>query len=137
MEEFVAPRPKPSHVRHPMKSFVMFLLLCGAAYAVYHYRHHFVQGPEKKLSAEDRVAIRDDIVAKFGNEDAFIGIKGHLNWRPKEQRYRMDIEVQLGYEEQANGLCERIARYIYESTEKEATVIAFDNANREVGRAVY
>lgn len=135
--ETVVKRPKPSYVRHPAKSLLMLLILCGGAYAMYHYRHHFLKGPERKISAEERVAIRDDIVEKFGTEEAFIGIKGHLNWRPKESRYRLDIEVQTGFEEAAGPLCARIAQFIYEKTEKEATVYAFDNANREVGRHVY
>ena len=117
----------------------MFLILCGAGLAVWENRHDLTYEPANVvLEAQVRERIHDEILQTLDTEDCFLGLRGNVNWRPREGRYRLDIELSEGSscESRARGLCSKVAQIIRQRTGREATVIAFDPAGREMGRAV-
>ncbi|MDA1194153.1 MAG: hypothetical protein O2894_03135 [Planctomycetota bacterium] len=126
-------------VRHPLVSLGMFLVICGAGIAVWEHRHDLTYEPTNVvLQAQVRDDIQREIMEALAEEDCFLGIRGAISWRPNEKRYRLDIEIADGAGCEAGGrtLCERVAQIIARRTSREATVVAFDSAGREVGRAV-
>ncbi len=126
-------------VRHPLVSLAMFLVVCGMAYAVWENRAALKSTPAGQLlDRTTRDEIQDRVFTAFEDDDCFSGLRGNMNWRPNEQRYRLDIVVVDGAEceGRARSLCRQIAEMIREDTDIAATVIAFDASGREVGRCV-
>jgi len=126
-------------VRHPLVSFAMFLVVCTMAYAVWENRAGLKSQPAGQLlDRSTRDDVQDHVFTAFEDDDCFAGLRSNMNWRPNEQRYRMDIVVEDGAdcEGKARTLCEQVAEMIREDTGISATVIAFDAAGREVGRCV-
>lgn len=126
-------------VRHPLVSLAMFLILCGAGLALWEHRHELTYEPTNVvLEAEVRERIHQEIHDTLEHEDCFLGLRGNVNWRPNEGRYRLDIDLAdgAGCEARARDICEQVAQIVREGTGREATVIAFDAAGREIGRAV-
>ena len=126
-------------VRHPMVSLAMFLVLAGAGLAIWEHRHDLTYEPANVvLQAEVREAIQDEIMEKLQNDACFAGMRSNVSWRPNERRYRVDIEIEegAGCESNARSICTTVAQIIRTRTGREATVIAFDPAGREIGRAV-
>ena len=126
-------------VRHPLVSFGMFLVLCGVGLVIWEHRHDLTYEPANVvLQAEIREAIQDEIMDTLRDEDCFLGLRSNASWRPNERRYRLDIELAegSGCEANARALCTHVAQIVRKRTGREATVVAFDPAGRELGRAV-
>ncbi len=126
-------------VRHPVVSFAMFLIVVGMAFVVWENRHVLKGEASGQLMDQNtRQDIQDKIFEAFENDTCFSGLRSNISWRPNEQRYRLDIEVEDGAhcEQNSRGLCEQIAQMIQSQTGVVATVVALDAAGREVGRFV-
>jgi hypothetical protein len=126
-------------VRQPLVSLGMFLVLCGTGFVVWEHRHELTyEAGSVTMHANVRRAIEDEIMGTLEKDECFIGMRSNISWRPNEKRYRLDIEMLDGgtCEARARSVCMQIARIIKSRTDKEATVIAFDTAGREMGRAV-
>ena len=125
--------------RSPWVSFALFLIVCSMGWATWEYRHELRwESEQAPLDAELRERVENIVIEEFEYEVCFLDIRGRLNWRPRESRYRLDILLEESSECEANAraICTRIATRIQEETEKPATVVAFDPAGREVGRCV-
>lgn len=126
-------------VRHPMVSLGMFLILAGTGFVVWENRHELTyETSHVVMHANVRRAIQDEVMGTLENDACFLGMRSNLSWRPNEKRYRLDIELMEGgtCEARARSICLIVAQIIKTRTEKEATVIAFDPAGREMGRVV-
>jgi hypothetical protein len=126
-------------VRHPLVSFAMFLVVVAAGVVVWQHRDEFKGQPQEVvLERAVREALENDILDSLQDDGCFDGMRGHVNWRPNEGRYRLDLEIADGAscERRARALCEHVARMIQERTDRPATVIAYDRAGRELGRCV-
>jgi hypothetical protein len=126
-------------VRHPVVSFAMFLIVVGMALVVWENRHVLKgEASGQLMDQTTRQEIQDKIFETFESDTCFTGLRSNINWRPNEQRYRLDIEVEDGAscEQNSRGLCEQIAHLIKSQTGVVATVVAHDAAGREVGRFV-
>ena len=125
--------------RDPMVSFALFLVVCSMGWLTWTYRHELKSEGEIEITdMELRDRVEESILQEFSHDVCFFDIRGHLNWRPNERRYRLDLVIETSEEceRQARSLCERIARLIYAETDVVATVLAFDASGREVGRYV-
>lgn len=125
--------------RHPLVSFAFFLVVCSMAWITWEFRdelRHQRDAPVLDHILRDRV--EEAILDEFDHDTCFFDLRGHLNWRPNERRYRLDIllEESLECEKRAKEICERIAHRIHAESEIVATVVAFDSAGREVARCV-
>jgi hypothetical protein len=125
-----------SRVRHPLKSLVLFLALCGAGVWVWENRGSLRSDASTLLPEEKKEEILERIRAAVETENCYVAMRGTLNWRPNEQRYRLDITVMENCESQAKRLCNEIAQLIRSEAEVAATVIAYDDTGREVAREV-
>lgn len=128
-----------ARVRHPAISFALFLLLCGMGWAAYENRDVFQGSPAQELlgrEAKDR--LRESIQHTMEGEPCFLEVRGHLNWRPNEHRYLLDLVLADGElcELKADAICEQVARQIQDEASVVATVVAYDLAGRELGRKV-
>ena len=126
-------------VRHPMVSFAMFMIVVCMGYVVWENRGMLKGEKAGELMDRDtRDQLQEKIYDSFENHECFSGLRSNVSWRPNEQRYRLDIEVEDGdlCESGAKALCEQVAILIKQETEVVATVVAFDAAGREVGRCV-
>ena len=125
--------------RHPMVSFALFLVLCSMGWATWTYRDELKsEGEVEVADTVIRDRVEEAILDEFSHDACFFDLRGRLNWRPNERRYRLDfvIETTEACERQARSLCKRIAQLINAETDVVATVIAFDASGREVGRYV-
>jgi len=123
-----------SRVRHPAKSFLLFVLVLGGGWFAYENRHHFTGTPEEQLTLEQRESIREDIVKRWQDHAEFITVRA-MSWRPREQRYRLDIIVEDTIDD-PRPLCREIAEWVERDHEVPSTVVAVDSAGRELGRVV-
>ena len=123
-------------VRKPLHSFILFLMVCGLAYLAWENRDFFENEPKQLLTRNQVEELRERVVYAFQEDACFLEVRGNLNWRPREQRYRMEIVVGNDCEMQARKLCEDIAHFVQQTYNVPATVFAFDDAGREVARAV-
>ncbi len=126
-------------VRHPLVSLAMFLVVCSMAYVVFENRHMLKREKVGQLLDQmTRDDVQDKVFETFENDGCFRGLRSNLSWRPNENRYRLDIEVEDGEdcENKAKALCEMIAHLIQDEAGVVATVAAYDAAGREVGRCV-
>ena len=65
-------------VRHPMVSFAMFLILCGAGLAVWENRHDLTYEPTNVvLESAVRDAIQDEIHDALAKEPCFLRLRGN------------------------------------------------------------
>jgi len=126
-----------NRVRHPAKSFAMLVGVCALAWFAYENRDFF-KGEKKDLLSQDRrEELREAIISRFDSEAEFLGVQGDIAWRPREQRYRLNVVMDQNTElRTARRVCEDIAQMIMDATDTPATVFAYDDANRELGRAV-
>ena len=125
--------------RNPWVSFALFLIVCTMGWATWEYRHELrFESEQQPLDEELRERVETIILEEFEYEACFLDLRGHLNWRPNEGRYRIDITLDETSECDANAraICTRMAKRIQQETQKPATVVAFDPAGREVGRCV-
>jgi hypothetical protein len=123
-------------VRHPLKSLFLLLVLgAGAAY-VWNHRDWFQNDPSQLLPEARKAEILERIRRTVLDDRCYVAMRGSLNWRPNEQRYRLDITVMENCELEARRLCEEIATIISELAQVPATVIAYDDTGREIARQV-
>lgn len=123
-----------SKVRHPFKSFLMFVALCGGLWAAYEHRHLLEAEPQVMLTTEQRDAMRDQIVERYQSNEDFITVRA-ITWRPSEDRYRVDVEVDDRIAD-AKAFCRLVAAFVQETHDSAATVVAVDDAGRELARIV-
>jgi hypothetical protein len=120
--------------RHPLKSFVMFILLVAGAYYGYENRHLFKGEVEEVLSGDQRDELRADVVARWQDHPDFVTVRA-MSWRPNERRYRLEVSVQDAIES-PKPLCQEIAEFVRAQYEVDATVLAIDSSGRELCRVV-
>ena len=123
-----------SRIRHPAKSFALFILVIVGGYLAWENRHLLEMEKQEFLSDEQRMDIREEVIVAFQKNPHFLGFRA-ISWRPSENRYFIDIEVSDELID-AKGLCFEIAEFIEGKAEVESTVIAVDSTGREVGRAI-
>ena len=126
-------------VRHPMVSFAMFLIVVGMGFVAWENRHILKgEASGRLMDQPTRQGLQETILEAFESDACFAGFRNNINWRPNEQRYRLDIDIEDGAscESNARNLCEQIANMIKSETGVVATVVAFDAAGRELGRFV-
>jgi hypothetical protein len=126
-------------VRPPAVSFALFLVICGMGWVAYEHRDFFRSDPPKELlTREKKDILREEIYRSLETDDCFLELRGALSWRPNEGRYLLDILVVDGElcELRAKQLCEEIAFLIQDEAGVIATVVAYDQAGRELGRKV-
>ncbi|MDJ0973089.1 MAG: hypothetical protein QNJ98_01340 [Planctomycetota bacterium] len=123
-----------SRIRHPAKSFALFVLVVVGGYLAWENRHMLAMEKKEFLTDEQRMDIREQVIVKFQKNPHFLGFRA-LSWRPNEGRYFIDIEVSDELDD-AKPLCFEIAEFIEATAEVESTVIARDSTGREVGRAI-
>ena len=102
--------PMAKRTRHPLKSFFMFIVVCGIAYFAYQNRHLFTGNVQEHLSQDEREEIRDKVVLEFQKYPEFYTVRS-MSWRPRESRYRIDIEVDDATEN-ARDICFEIAHFV-------------------------
>jgi hypothetical protein len=124
--------------RHPLHSFLLFVLVCVGAWVAWQNRDFFKGSKEELLSRTQREELQEKILESLEREMCFHGLRGLLNWRPNEQRYLLDVELEDGEacEKKAREICEHIVTMIDEEAHVPATVIAYDRAGRELARRV-
>ena len=123
---------------HPLKTFVLFVLLGGGAWAAWHYLHDeglLRPTTETFMPQEERDRIRDSILAHFGDDSAFQEL-GPFFYRPKENGYRVEFVASYGAGSRARSLCEDIADLVESETGREAQVFAFDPAGNQMARYI-
>ncbi len=125
-----------TRVRPPAVSFLLFVLLCAGAWFAYSHRDWLKGSQTQLLPDEQRQALLERIREEVDADPAYVALRGSLNWRPNEQRYRLDVTVAENREAEARRLCQRIAEIIREQARVAATVIAYDDSGREVAREV-
>lgn len=114
----------------------MFVLLCAGAYAVYTHRDMLRGSSTELLPEAKKDQILDRIRQTVDSEACYVALRGTLNWRPNEQRYRLDFTVRENCDVEARRLCREVAEIIREEAQVVATVIAYDDSGREVAREV-
>lgn len=125
--------------RSPWVSLALFLIVCSMGWVTWEYRHELRWEEEERApDTELRDRVENIVLEEFNDEACFLDIRGRLSWRPREGRYRLDLLLEQTSECEGNapGICRRIAKRIEQETECKATVVAFDPADRELGRCV-
>jgi hypothetical protein len=125
--------------RHPLVSLALFLIVGSMGWVTWEFRDELkYQRDAPILDSVLRERVEEAILDEFDHDACFFDLRGHLNWRPNERRYRLDIlmEESSQCEKRADEICQRIAQRIHAESEIVATVVAFDSAGREVGRCV-
>ena len=130
-----------SRVNPPWKSFLLFLVVGGIAWAGYEFlyvRKVLTGGTTyaDNLSSDQREKIRDRIVALYGDDRCFVNVLGNISWRVREDFYRVEITVADGCEERARAMCREIADMIDEEWKVRCSVWAFDSGSRQVANHV-
>lgn len=128
-----------SRVNHPFKSFVLFVLVVGLGWAGYEYlyKRGLLTGEAAELLTQDhKEELRAAILTTYDRDPCFRDMRGNMNWRPNEQRYRVEIIVVDGCEDRAKGLCQEIAKFVKDKSGSRASVWAFDSGQREVAHFV-
>jgi hypothetical protein len=126
-------------IRHPAVSLALFLVICGMGWVAYENRDFFKGEPTKELlTREVKDNLREEIYRSLETDECFLEIRGNLSWRPNDHRYLMDIVISDGElcELRAKRICEHIAVLVGEETGVVATIIAYDQAGRELARRV-
>lgn len=123
-------------VRHPLKSLFLLLVLGAGALYVWNHREWLQSDASHLLPETKKAEILERIRRTVLEDRCYVAMRGSLNWRPNEQRYRLDITVMENCEPEARRLCEEIASIITELAQVPATVIAYDDTGREIARQV-
>ena len=128
----MAPRP-----RHPLKSLLMFAVLCGVGYAVWAHRDKLKAGEDNYVPPAEQIeTLRQTIEDKYGNDECFLGMRSGILWRKHEGRFRLDIEVDRECDRAAKSLTMEIAQMILRTSGRPVTVMAYDHTGREVARSI-
>lgn len=129
-----------SQVNPPWKSFLLFLVVGGLGWAGYEflYVRHLFAGSESHglLTQDQRDGIRERIVAMYSEDGCFVNVRGNINWRVRDDYYRVEIIVGDRCEQRARSLCEEIAELIEQDYHVRSSVWAFDTSGRQIGNAV-
>jgi hypothetical protein len=132
--------PLSTHVNPPWKSFVLFLVLVGLGWAAYEflYVQRVLGGGSvgDTLTTDQRDALRERIETQFEQDRCFQGVRGHINWRPRDDFYRIEIIVNQGCEDRARYLCREIADLVERTHQVPCSVWAFDDAGRQLAQHV-
>ena len=125
-----------ARVNHPLKSFLLFLVVCGVGYAGYHYIH--VKGVlrmENKtyVPGERLDEMRGLILETFGTEECLLEL-GPVHYRPKDDRYRVDLIIEDGYDDRARVLCQEVAEFVEEKMGRAPEVFAMTTGQNVVTR---
>ena len=125
--------------RSPLASFALFLVVCGMGWVAWENRDRLKgekEAPVLEIDLRDKIEIA--ILDEYEHDTCFFDLRGHLNWRPNERRFRLDIllEETEKCEKRAREICTRIAQRISNETDRPCTVVAFDPSGRELGRCV-
>ena len=126
-------------IRNPMVSLAMFLVLCCTGWVAWEKRDDIRwQGEVTTIDPRITEGLIDSILETFERDECFVDLRSTLAWRPREQRYRLEIDVESGQtcEDASKTLCKRIADLISRQSGYKASVMAYDAGNREVGRYV-
>ncbi len=111
-----------SRVRHPLKSLILFVVVAGAGYFAWEHRERLRMEGKEFITPEQRQEIRELVVTRFQANEDFLGFRA-LSWRPRENRYRIEIDVSDGCED-PSGLCRSIADFISDEAGVESTIVA-------------
>ena len=78
--------------RNPFVSFCLFLILCSMGWVAWEYREELRsnRAPER-LDSVLREQVEEVILREFELDSCFVDVRGGLNWRPNERRFRLDI----------------------------------------------
>lgn len=129
-----------SRVNPPWKSFLLFLVVCGLGWAGYEflYVRRIFAGSESSglLTQDQRDGIRERVVALYSEDPCFVNVRGNINWRVRDDYYRVEIIVGDGCEQRARALCQEIAELIEEDYHVRSSVWAFDTSGRQISNAV-
>ena len=126
-------------IRSPLASFSLFLIVCGMGWVAWENREFFQpESEEIVLDLDLRDRVQEAVYDELNDDTCFFDLRGMLNWRPNERRYRLDLLIEEGEtcERRAREICVRAAGIIQRETGVVATVVAFDSAGRELGRCV-
>jgi hypothetical protein len=128
-----------THVNPPWKSFLLFLIVGGLGWAGYEFlyvRKAFSGQSGDLLSQDQRDKMRERIVAIYSDDKCFEGVRGNINWRVREDYYRVEIVVADGCEDRAKNICQQIAEMLEEEYSVRSSVWAFDTGGRQVANHV-
>ena len=132
------PKKRLARVNSPLKSFVLFLIVLGLAWAAYefiHVRKVFQGNEEAFIDHEQREMLRELILERYEADQCFTELGGIL-YRPKENSYRIEIRVGYGCRERARRICEEICALVENAVPQRASVWALDNAGNTVAQFV-
>jgi hypothetical protein len=128
-----------AHVNPPWKSFLLFLIVCGMGWAGYEFlyvRKMFAGNSGDLLSQDQRDAMREKIVGMYQDDRCFESVRGNINWRVREDYYRVEIIVSDGCEQRAKPICQEIAEFIERTYKVRCSVWAFDSGGRQIANFV-
>ncbi len=129
-----------SRVNPPWKSFLLFLVVGGVAWAGYEFlyvrRLLAGSGQDGLLTQDQRDGIRERILARYADDACFENVRGNINWRVRDDYYRVEVIVADGCEQRARGLCEEVTELIEREYHVRSSVWAFDSGGRQVANAV-
>ena len=127
-------RRRNNRTRHPLQSLFLFLVVCSIGYFGWQNRHLVMGSNAQHLTSEQRTAMRGKIIAEFEKNPDFVTVRS-ISWRPREQRYRLDIEL----EDEClspRDICDDIATFVNEDSEMTVSAMPARTVVREIGRAV-
>jgi hypothetical protein len=129
-----------ARVNSPWKSFLLFLLVGGIAWAGYEflYVRKILTGSSRgeMLSQDQHNSIHERIVSMYSNDPCFGGVLGNSSWRVRDDYSRIEITVADGCEDRAKSICHEIADMIDDEYKVRCSVWAFDSGSRQVANHV-
>ncbi len=97
--------------KNPWTTFVMFLGVCGMAWAAYHYLYVeriFQSAPPDAPAEGKTLAVKEAIERAFADDPCFQGVSSIL-WRDHEGLWRIDISLGDGCREEAKRIAAAVA----------------------------
>jgi hypothetical protein len=129
-----------THVNPPWKSFLQFVVIAALGWAGYEFlwvRKIFAGGSSgDTLTRDQRDAIHDRITTLYQSDGCFQSLRGSVNWRPRDNFYRVEIIVQDGCEERARELCRELANLLEREWQVMSSVWAYDGTGRQLASFV-
>lgn len=129
-----------THVNPPWKSALQFAVIAALGWGAYEFlwvRKTFAGGGSRDtLTSDQRDAIHGRLESLYQADPCFQGLRGNLNWRPRDDFYRVEIIVNDGCEERARELCREIAETLERDWRVTSSVWAFDPAGRQLASFV-
>ncbi len=127
-----------ARVNSPLKTFVLFLLVGGFGWLCYEYvyvRRIFQTQEEKFVPDAELKRVRDAVLETYGNDKCLLEL-GMVQYRMREGRYRIDIVVDDGCEEQAKRMCQEISEFVEDRIGHEAEVFAYTSGMIQMTRYI-